>query len=63
MLLRHCEEAAAAAGFRTLNLGATLPGQRLYAAHGFVANRPSDYDLGGGLSIQIIPMTKTLAHS
>jgi len=43
-----------------LSLGSTLPGQRLYAVHGFVAGDPIDYDLGDGLSMLVIPMTKQL---
>ncbi|MEE8426213.1 MAG: GNAT family N-acetyltransferase [Woeseiaceae bacterium] len=59
-LLQHCEAAAKAAGFRSLSLGSTLPGQRLYAVRGFVAGDPIDYDLGDGLSMLVIPMTKQL---
>jgi hypothetical protein len=61
MLMRHCEKAAIAAGFYKLCLGATLPGQRLYETHGFIAGRSEDYDLGRGLTIQVVPMTKNLA--
>ncbi len=60
LLMQHCEAAAIAAGFRSLSLGSTLPGQRLYAVHGFVAGDPIDYDLGDGLSMLVIPMTKQL---
>lgn len=60
LLLQHCEAAAIAAGYRSLSLGSTLPGQRLYAVHGFVAGEPIDYDLGDGLSMLVIPMTKQL---
>jgi GNAT superfamily N-acetyltransferase len=62
MLIRHCEKAAIAAGFDKLCLGATLPGQRLYQAHGFVAGNSEDYDLGQGMTVQIIPMTKSLSR-
>jgi hypothetical protein len=58
--MQRCEAAAIAAGFRSLSLGSTLPGQRLYAVHGFVAGDPIDYDLGDGLSMLVIPMTKQL---
>jgi GNAT superfamily N-acetyltransferase len=59
-LLGLCESAAFEAGFRTLSLGATLPGRRLCATRGFVAETPIEYDLGGGLSMQVIPMTRRL---
>ena len=60
LLLKHCEEAARKAGFNRLSLGATLPGQRLYSANGFVAGSPFDYVLGEGMTVQVIPMTKDL---
>jgi len=59
-LLAHCEKEARQAGFRTLSLGSTLPGQRLYAAHGFIAGAPIDHDRGDGILMQVIPMTKRL---
>jgi hypothetical protein len=43
-----------------MSLGATAPGLRLYSQHGFAAGEPIDYDLGGGLSIPIVPMHKRL---
>lgn len=60
-LLARCEREARKAGFRSLSLGATLPGQRLYAAHGFTAGAPVDHDRGDGVLMEVIPMTKQLA--
>ena len=40
-LLERCERDAIAHGFRRLELMATLPGVRLYAARGYRATRPS----------------------
>jgi len=48
------------AGFRSLSLRSTLPGQRLYLAHGFVAGEPVDHDRGDGTLMQVIPMSKEL---
>ena len=59
-LLAHCEQEASKAGFLTLSLGATAPGRRLYRACGFVEGEPIDVDLGGGLTMQVIPMSKTI---
>lgn len=59
-LLEHCEERAKARGFRALELMSTLPGQRLYAACGFVAGDSVDHDLGQGQSIRFVPMRKQL---
>lgn len=60
-LLAHCEQEARDAGFLTLSLGATAPGRRLYRAFGFVEGEPINFDLGGGVTIQVIPMSKTIA--
>ena len=60
MIMLACEEAAQSKGYTTLELMATLPGQRLYARHGFVAGEAIEYPLGAGLTIQFLPMTKTL---
>jgi GNAT superfamily N-acetyltransferase len=60
-LLAHCEQQAREAGFYALSLGATEPGRRLYRAFGFVEGEPIDFDLGGGLTIRIVPMSKAIA--
>ncbi|NIM70948.1 MAG: GNAT family N-acetyltransferase [Xanthomonadales bacterium] len=59
-LLERCEEAAAAAGFRRLELGATLSGTAFYAAHGYAPGAPLDYECAPGLHMRIVPMSKTL---
>ncbi len=59
-LLARCEQEARAAGFRSLSLGATAPGRRLYRAFGFIEGEPIDVDLGGGLTIPVVPMSKLL---
>lgn len=60
LLLDTCEQAAREAGFRALSLGATLPGQRLYAVRGFVAQETIQHDLGNGKTTPVIPMIKQL---
>jgi GNAT superfamily N-acetyltransferase len=60
LLLRHCERAAAAAGFRSLELVATLAGEPLYAAHGFVAGERFDVALDNGLPLPVVRMAKAL---
>ncbi len=59
-LLERSEAEARAAGFRSLELMATLPGRRLYREFGFVAGAEIDYPLGDGLSIRFVPMRKAL---
>jgi GNAT superfamily N-acetyltransferase len=59
-LLERCEQAAQAAGFRRFELMATLPGVRLYQAHGYLQGEMIHWPLPNGLSIEFIPMTKQL---
>ena len=57
-LLEHCEAEAISAGFKKLELGATLPGQRLYEARGYQAAPQVDHVMENGLVLQVIPMFK-----
>jgi GNAT superfamily N-acetyltransferase len=57
-ILEYCEREARARGFSRFELMATLPGQRLYARHGYVADTPIQWELGGGLKIEFVPMRK-----
>ena len=59
-MLDRYEREARAAGFRSFELGATLPGARLYRSYGYVAGEPQPYDLGDGTFIDVIPMRKIL---
>ncbi|MDQ1830296.1 GNAT family N-acetyltransferase [Massilia scottii] len=60
MLLRHCIDAAAQAGFRSLELVSTMPGEPLYLAHGFVAIEPIVLPLAGGVAIRLTRMGRSL---
>jgi GNAT superfamily N-acetyltransferase len=60
-LLARSEAAARAHGFAAAELLATLPGQRLYRACGYVAGAPIRHPLGGGLTLELVPMRKALA--
>jgi GNAT superfamily N-acetyltransferase len=60
LILRACEEAAIQAGFRRLEMGATLTGIPLYRAHGYAERERADVPLGGGLSLAIVRMDKTI---
>src|SRR5205823_12063574 len=59
-LLRRCEAEARAAGFRKAELMATLPGMRLYKAMGYAAEPQIEHDLGGGITIEFVPMRRDL---
>jgi GNAT superfamily N-acetyltransferase len=60
LLLERCEREARARGFSQVELMATLPGVKLYAARGYVGMPQVRYDLGGGESIEFVPMRKHL---
>jgi len=59
-LLERCEQEACAQGFSRVELMATLPGVRLYAARGYVGADMVRFDVGAGETIEFIPMQKTL---
>jgi GNAT superfamily N-acetyltransferase len=60
LLLDRCESEARARGFWRVELMATLPGVKLYAARGYVGIQQVKFDLGAGESIEFIPMRKVL---
>jgi len=62
-LMRHCEQAAADAGFKTMELVATLAGEPLYAASGFAAIEHFEIPLVGALSMPVVRMTKRIVAS
>jgi len=62
-LYRVCAEAARAAGFRTLELMATAPGEPLYERLGFVARERTALSLPGGVSLKLTRMSRNIAES
>jgi N-acetylglutamate synthase-like GNAT family acetyltransferase len=60
LLLERCETEARERGFSRVELMATLPGVRLYAARGYVGTQHVSYDLGNGEHIDFVPMSKEL---
>jgi GNAT superfamily N-acetyltransferase len=59
-ILNECERAIGAAGFRSVELAATLPGEPFYAACGYKATEGSEVSLPNDLALQIVRMTKQL---
>jgi GNAT superfamily N-acetyltransferase len=57
-LLERCEQDAVAHGFQRLEMMATLPGIRLYAARGYAGDAYLDWPLEDGLTIRFLPMSK-----
>jgi len=55
--------AARAAGFRRLEMGATLTGVPFYRAKGYVELERADVALGDGLTLPIVRMGKDTADS
>jgi GNAT superfamily N-acetyltransferase len=62
-ILATCENAARKHGFRSLELMATLPGVRLYAAHGYRGQERVEYEIAGGTRIEFVPMRKDLSDA
>jgi GNAT superfamily N-acetyltransferase len=59
-LLERCEQEARERGYSQVELMATLPGVKLYAARGFVGAAMVHFDMGQGETIEFIPMRKVL---
>ncbi len=57
-LMEACERAATAAGFRTLELVATLSGEPLYAAFSFRVVERYEIPLPNGLTLPVVRMLK-----
>jgi GNAT superfamily N-acetyltransferase/tRNA(Leu) C34 or U34 (ribose-2'-O)-methylase TrmL len=62
LILRRCEEAALAEGFRTLDLMSTLSGEPLYRAAGFEPIERVE-DPAGGTPVPLIRMRPTVAKA
>ena len=60
LLLDHCETEARAHGYARVELMATLPGVKLYAARGYAGDAQVQFDVGAGERIEFIPMHKDL---
>ena len=59
-IMRACEDAAAEAGFRRLELGATLTGVPLYERHGFTPIERIEAPLPSGEALPVVRMGKAL---
>jgi len=59
-ILAACEEAIRDAGFQSAILVASLAGEPLYAASGYLVLERYDVPLGGGLALPVVRMSKDL---
>jgi GNAT superfamily N-acetyltransferase len=60
LVLKHCEDTAAAAGFTRLEMGSTLTGIPLYALKGYIPRENIDIALPNGEVLPVVKMTKEL---
>lgn len=60
MILEACEAAAKAAGFRRLEMGATLTGVPFYRAKGYEELEKTEVPLEDGLTLPIVRMAKDI---
>lgn len=60
LILKTCEEAAYARGFRRFEMGATLTGVPMYAARGYAEIERIEVPLPNGLTLPVVRMGKTL---
>ncbi len=60
-LLGICSAAAQRAGFSSLSLMSTLPGEPLYRALGFVPGARVEHPMPDGTTLPMIPMTRSIA--
>ncbi|MES2374769.1 MAG: GNAT family N-acetyltransferase [Bacteroidota bacterium] len=59
-LLEKCEMEAQSFGFKSLELVATLSGEKLYSSNGYVPLKSYEVDLGNGITNKVVAMYKTL---
>jgi GNAT superfamily N-acetyltransferase len=60
LILEACENAAQAAGFTRLEMGATLSGIAFYRAKGYAEIENQEVPLGNGEALPIVKMTKEI---
>lgn len=60
LLLKHCEAAAASAGFRKFEMGSTLTGVPLYTLRGYQPRERLDFALPNGAVLPVLRMIKSL---
>jgi len=63
LILKSCENAAVEAGFKRVELAATLPGEPFYLARGYEKREEISIETPDGQSVSTFRMTKALAPS
>ncbi|HEY5079670.1 MAG TPA: GNAT family N-acetyltransferase [Opitutaceae bacterium] len=60
-LVGSCESAIRQAGYSSVVIMATLPGEPLYAAHGYAVSERCSLSMEGGLGLPVVRMEKRLS--
>jgi GNAT superfamily N-acetyltransferase len=60
LILKTCEDAAYARGFRRFEMGATLTGVPMYAARGYAKGEQIEVPLPDGMSLTVVRMSKSV---
>jgi len=61
-IMAACEDAIVRAGFRTVEIVATLAGEPLYAAFGYAVTERYEHPLAQGLSLPAVRMSKRVGN-
>lgn len=59
-IVELCESEARGFGFKRMELGATVPGERLYRALGYIAAESYEHECEPGKFMTVIPMSKDI---
>lgn len=59
-LLERCEREAWQHGFKSVELGATIPGKRFYASQGYRIDRSYDFECAAGIVLEVTVMSKRI---
>ena len=60
-LIEACEKAASEAGFKKVEMGATLAGVKFYESMGYAVIEKQERDLGEGFVLELMKMGKTFS--
>jgi len=59
-ILHHCESDAQSHGFQSLEMMATLPGQKMYQVFGYIVSERVLYKMDDGVTIEFVRMDKNI---
>jgi N-acetylglutamate synthase-like GNAT family acetyltransferase len=59
-LIEKCEKEAISKGFNSMEIVATLSGEKLYSSKGYISIKTYEIDLGNGITNKVVSMNKHL---